>query len=102
MYGTSRSSYQKLENVKIIARHSKPIVDETKPGARSRNIESFYIENSLGERFRLPEGTTLNGARAYARHVKNGGAVHDDFGKHIGKIISETCAVDNLKILKHR
>lgn len=95
MYGTSRSSYQKLENVKIIARHSKPIVDETKPGARSRNIESFYIENSLGERFRLPEGTTLNGARAYARHVKNGGAVHDDFGKHIGKIISE------MSVLKH-
>lgn len=89
MYGTSRSSYQKLENVKIIARHSKPVVDETKPGARSRNIESFYIENSLGERFRLPEGTTLNGARAYARHVKNGGAVQDDFGKHIAKLISE-------------
>lgn len=89
MYGTSRSSYQKLENVRIIARHSKPIVDETKPGARSRNIECFYVENSLGERFRLPEGTTLNGARAYARHVKNGGAIHDEFGQHIGKIINE-------------
>lgn len=95
MYGTSRSSYQKLENVKIIARHSKPIVDETRPGARSRNIESFYIENSLGERFRLPEGTTLNGARAYARHVKNGGVINDDFGKHIGKIVSE------MNTLKH-
>jgi hypothetical protein len=88
-YGTSRSSYQKLENVRIIARHSKPIVDETKPGARSRNIECFYVENSLGERFRLPEGTTVNGARAYARHVKNGGAIHDEFGKHISKLISE-------------
>lgn len=95
MYGTSRSSYQKLENVKIIARHNKPIVDETRPGARSRNIESFYIENSLGERFRLPEGTTLNGARAYARHVKNGGATQDDFGKHIGKIVNE------MNTLKH-
>jgi hypothetical protein len=89
LYGTRRSSYQKLENVRIIARHSKPIVDETKPGARSRNIECFYVENSLGERFRLPEGTTLNGARAHARHIKNGGNVQDDFGQHLTKIISE-------------
>jgi hypothetical protein len=89
LYGTSRSSYQKFENVKIIVRHSKPIVDETKPGARSRNIESFYIENSLGERYRCPEGTTINGARAYARHIKNGGALHDDFGKHITSVINE-------------
>lgn len=88
-FGTSRSSYQTLENVKIIARHKGRIVDENKPGARSRNIECFYIENSLGERFRLPEGTTFNGARAYARHVKNGGAMHDDFAQHIGKILSE-------------
>jgi hypothetical protein len=88
-YGTSRSSYELYDNVKIIARHSKPIVDETKPGARSRNVHAFYIENSLGERFRLPEGTTFNGARAYARHVKNGGAIHDDFGQHITKIIKE-------------
>jgi len=95
MYGTSRSSYQKLKDVKIIARHSKPIVDETKPGARSRNIDAIYIENSLGERHRLPQGTTVNGARAYARHVMNGGSVHDDFGQHIKKIISE------METLKH-
>jgi hypothetical protein len=89
LYGTSRSSYQQVENVRIIARHKNKIVDETKPGARSRNIECFYVENSLGERFRLPEGTTFNGARTYARHVKNGGAIHDDFGQHITKMISE-------------
>lgn len=88
-FGTSRSTYQTLENVRIIARHSKRIVDEDKPGARSRNIECFYIENSLGERFRLPEGTTFNGARAYANHVRKGGLVQDDFGQHIGRIIKE-------------
>jgi hypothetical protein len=92
-YGTSRSSYELYDNVKIIARHSKPIVDETSPGARSRNIHAFYIENSLGERFRLPEGTTFNGARAYARHVKNNGVIHDDFGQHITKIIKEMSAL---------
>lgn len=90
LYGTSRSTYENYSGkVRIIARHKKPIVDETKPGARSRNVESFYIENSLGERFKCPEGTTFSGARAYARHVKNGGSMHDDFGQHIGKIIKE-------------
>lgn len=89
MFGTSRSSYQKIGEVRIIARHSKPIVDDTNPRARGQNIQALYIENSLGERFRLPEGTTLNGARVYARHVKNGGAIHDEFGQHINKIINE-------------
>lgn len=93
LYGTSRSSYQKLENVRIIVRHSKPIVDENIPGARSRNVESFYIENSLGERYRCPEGTTINGARVYARHVKNGGQLNDDFGRYINKVINEMNAL---------
>ena len=88
LYGTSRSSYQQLESVRIIARHSKP-VDEQQLGARARNIKAIYIENSEGERFKLPEGTTLNGARAYARHVKNGGMIHDEFGQHIGQMIKE-------------
>jgi len=88
MYGTSRSSYQKMESVRIIARHSKQ-VDEEQRGARSRNINAIYIENQLGERFRLPEGTTLPTARVYARHIKNGGQLNDDFGQHIGKIIKE-------------
>lgn len=93
-FGTSRSTYQTLENVKIIARHSKNYkVDETKPGARSRHIEAIYIENHLGERFRCPEGSGLNGARAYARHIKNGGSMHDDFGQHIGRMISEMASL---------
>ena len=95
MYGTSRSSYQQLENVRIIARHSKRILDDSIPGARGRNIEAIYIENQLGERFRLPEGTTLNGARVYARHVKNGGSLQDDFAQHIGHMITE---MGNLKM----
>ncbi len=88
-YGTSKSSYENLDDVRIITRHSKPIIDDTDPAARSRNISTFYIENAEGERYKLPEGTTLNGARVFARHVKNGGHLHDDFGKHITKIVSE-------------
>jgi hypothetical protein len=94
LYGTRRSSYQNYpDRVRIIARHSKPIVDETKPGVRSRNIQAFYIENSLGERVRCPEGTTFNEARALARHIKNGGQLHDDFGQHMCKMINEMKAL---------
>lgn len=88
MTGTSRSSYQHLGPVRIIARH-RNIINPELHNARSRNIEKLYVENSVGERFLCPEGTSLNGARAYARHVKNGGILYDDFGKHIGKMISE-------------
>jgi len=88
LYGTSRSSYQQLENVRIIVRHSKPVQEE-QVGSRSRNIQKIFIETGSGERYLLPEGTTVNGARAYARHVKNGGTILDEFGQHIGKIIKE-------------
>jgi hypothetical protein len=89
-FGTAHNTYQTLENVRIVVRHAKGYrVDETKPGARSRQIESIFIENGQGERFRCPTGTGLNGARAYARHIKNGGTLYDDFGQHIGRMISE-------------
>lgn len=86
--GTTRSSYQQLGPVKIIARHQKRI-DPEQPGARSRNISNLFIETEEGERFKCPEGTTLNGARAIARHFKNGGNLQDDMGQHIAKIIKE-------------
>lgn len=92
-WGTSRSSYESIGDVKIISRHKKPIIDDSDPAARSRNIDTFYIENSLGERFKLPDGTNLNGARVYARHVKNSGNLYDDFGQHITKIVTEMQAL---------
>lgn len=86
--GTSRSSYQIIGPVRIIARHNKKINPEQK-GARARNIAELFVQTQEGERFKLPEGTSLNGARAYARHIKNGGSRDDDFGQHITKIVSE-------------
>lgn len=86
--GTSRSSYQNIGPVKIIARHTKKI-DPDQPGARSRHISSLFIETAEGERFKCPEGSTLNGARAIARHFKNGGNLQDDLGQHISTIIKE-------------
>jgi len=79
--GTSKSSFENLNKTKLIIRH-KGKVDETVPGARSRQIQSLYIENEDGERFKYPM-THLAGARAMQRHVSNGGRPHDEFGEHI-------------------
>jgi hypothetical protein len=79
--GTAKRSYENLENTKLIIRHTGK-VDETVPGARSRQIQSLYIENEDGERFKYPM-THLAGARAMMRHVANGGKPHDEFGQHI-------------------
>ena len=79
--GTSKSSFENLEKTRLIIRH-KGKVDETVPGARSRQIQSLYIENEDGERFKYPL-THLAGARAMQRHVSNGGRPHDEFGQHI-------------------
>jgi hypothetical protein len=79
--GTSKSSFENLEKTRLIIRH-KGKVDETVPGARSRQIQSLYIENEDGERFKYPL-THLAGARAMQRHVANGGRPHDEFGQHI-------------------
>lgn len=86
--GSRFKSYEDRGRVRIVVKH-KRAVEDTIPGDRSRNIESIYLENDLGERFRLPEGTNINGARAYARHLLEGGALHDEFGQHITKMIQE-------------
>ena len=81
LYGSTRSSYQKLENTKLIIRHSKKI-DEAGINSRTRNIESVYVESANGERFRYPF-IHLSGARAMQRHVANGGNPYDGFGQYI-------------------
>jgi len=82
MYGTKTVSYQKLENTRLIIKHSQSLQDDTQPGARSRNISGLFVENGDGERFKYPF-IHLAGARAMQRHVANGGAPYDDIGKSI-------------------
>ena len=89
MYGTSRSSYENDGNVKIIVRHSDH-VDPEQRGARSRKIKAIFIENSEGERRKLPHNN-LRYARAMARHCSEGGLIEDEFGQHITRI-AEECA----------
>lgn len=87
MHGTRRSSYQECGPVRIIVRHSDN-VDEEKRGARSRNIESVFVETHLGERFLLPF-KNLHGARAMAQHCSQGGRLEDELGECITGMVSE-------------
>jgi hypothetical protein len=80
---TTRTSYHPLGHTKVILRHSKPVTEE-KPGARSRNIGSVFIENN-GERFRYPHNHLL-GARVMALHVDQGGKPWDTIGEKIIEI----------------
>ena len=69
MYGSAKTSYQPLEAVKIVVRHGKPVNEEIR-GARSRQISKLFIQRG-DERFALPH-KSIAGARAMARHVRNG------------------------------
>lgn len=81
LYGTSKSSYLKLENARMIVRHGARIKEHV-IGDRGRNIDSIFVENSQGERFKFPV-TMLSGARAMTQHVNNGGTFADDVGSQI-------------------
>ena len=87
LHGTSQKSFLETGTAKLIIKH-KGTVDETKMGARSRNISAIYIENSEGERFKFANNY-LPGARAMARHVSNEGHTRDDRGLHIVEIMQE-------------
>lgn len=86
-YGSSKSSYQKLESARLVIKHNKAVNEEQR-GSRSRNIQAIYIENSEGERYKFPSNN-LAGGRAMLRHVQAGGNPMDDFGKHIAEQCSE-------------
>lgn len=87
MFGTSRTSYQKIGEARIIIKHNQPINVEI-PTGRSQHIESIYIESANGERFRYPF-KHLSGARAMAVHVSNGGNSYDQIGSYISNLSEE-------------
>jgi hypothetical protein len=90
--GSSKTSRQTLENVKLIIRHKSPVNEEQR-GSRSRNISAIFVENSDGERFKYPY-KHLSGARAMARHVSNGGVPSDVVGE---AIVEQTNTLVKLK-----
>ena len=86
--GSLKTSYIKLpENTKLIINHTKRVNEEVR-GSRSRNIKALFIENSAGERFRFPH-KYLQGAKAMANHISNGGTPYDAIGESIIKLCEE-------------
>jgi len=77
MYGTSRSSYLRLEHARMIVRHSAPINTKT----RQRCIESIFVEASDTRR-QMPT-TDLWAGRAMAQHLNQGGGFADPVGQLI-------------------
>jgi|TARA_R110001592_G_scaffold203005_3_gene452716 hypothetical protein len=86
MSGSSKTSYQGLDNVKLIVRHKKEVNEEVR-GSRSRNIHSIFIQRG-DERFKMAENN-LKAARAMARHIKNGGEPFDTVGNAINEMATE-------------
>jgi hypothetical protein len=95
LYGTARMSYQDLGEAKLIVKHSQPINTELAAG-RTMHIESIYVENAEGERFKYPY-KHLNGARALAEHIKAGGNPYDTIGKHITSLSEELAQLRKFK-----
>ena len=91
MFGTRRSSYQECGPVRVIVRHTGDVNDEVR-GARSRNIDSIFLETHLGERFLCPN-KNLHIARALAQHLSRGGEMGDEMGHRIALIGEEMDAM---------
>jgi len=87
MYGSKRRSYQEQGAAKIIVRHTENI-DADVRGARSRKIESVFVETFEGERFKMPF-ESLPGTRAMAQHIGQGGRPYDDIGESITTMVNE-------------
>lgn len=87
MYGTSRSSYLKLENARMIVRHSKKINENT-VGSRGRNVDHIFIENAQGERMLFPTRQLLP-ARAELQHVNQGGNFNDAISQQIMRMAND-------------
>lgn len=86
MTGSTKTSYQPLDNIKIVVKHRKPVNEESR-GARSRNIHSIYIQRGE-EKFKMQENS-LRAARAMARHIHNGGEMFDSTGQAITEMAKE-------------
>lgn len=95
LYGNARMSYQDLGEARLIIKHSQPVNTELAAG-RTMHIDSIYIENVQGERFRYPS-RHINGARALAEHIKHGGNPYDAIGKHICNLSEELASLRKFK-----
>ena len=95
LYGTARTSYQKVGEARIMIKHTENVnLEASNP--RTKKIGTIYIESAGGERFKYPF-KHLSGARAMARHVAEGGNLYDDFGSHIIGLSEEMAKLRKFK-----
>ncbi len=83
--GKSKSYSNQPGKAKVVIQHSRAIGEGEQ---RFRNIASLFVENSQGERFRMPF-ESIAGAKAMARHVSEGGTPYDAFGQYISETMNE-------------
>lgn len=100
MYGTNKTSYQKIGNARLAIKHAAPINTESAKD-RTKHIGAIYIESADGERFKYPY-KHLSGARAMARHVSEGGNAYDDFGQYISGMSGELSKLRKFKQYMNR
>lgn len=81
LFGTAKTSYQRIGEATLIIKH-RDVVNQENPAGRAQRIESIYVENAEGERFKYPH-RHLNGARAMAQHVAHGGKPYDNIGQYM-------------------
>ena len=98
MYGTNKTSYQRVGNARVAIRHTAPIGEGE---SRLKNIGSIFIESPEGEKFKYPV-KHLQGARALALHVSEGGHAYDDFGKYITGLSEELSSLGKFKTYMNR
>ena len=87
VYGTTKSSFQRVGESRLIIRHTDSI-DESKQGSRWRKIKGMFIETKLGERFNYAY-PHVAGARAMARHLSNNGSFTDQVAESIKSMSSD-------------
>lgn len=81
MYGSTKTSYQKIGECRLIVRHSARVSEEVR-GSRSRKIRETFIEDSVGQRFRMPTNW-LAGNRAICNFIAEGGDLYSDTGRYL-------------------
>ncbi len=91
MGNNKRVSFGDVGKHKLIIKHRDQI-DPDKHGDRARQIEHVFIETPIGERFLL-DHINLEGARALARHLNEGGSIGDEGSMFINGMVQEMASM---------
>lgn len=101
MYGTKKHSFANVGNSTLRIVHSDTIDEEVR-GARTRKIESVFVETAKGERFRVKHNN-LVGASALAQHFSHGGEYGDEICEAINGMMDEMASLKHfVRSIKRR